>query len=294
MSKTTTLFVTGASGQLGRRAVELLLARKDPTLKIIAGSRTPEKLAGLDGVEVRRVDFEQPSTLATAFAGVDRLLLVSTDALDRPGRRLAQHVAAINAAKAAGVQHVVYTSSTNPDVDSPTLVAEDHRKTEEALAASGLSYTVLRNALYTELLLMSLPPAVASGVLYAAAGNGAQNYVTRRDCAAAAAAAVASTFTGKRTLDVTGPAAHTFNELAAFAARLTNKPVRYQPLTAEQATAGLVGAGVPAPFAAVLVGFDVAVAQGRANVTSTVVHELSGHAPQRVEDFLTAHRSAFG
>jgi NAD(P)H dehydrogenase (quinone) len=81
MSKTTTLFVTGASGHLGRHAVELLLARKDPTLKIIAGSRTPEKLAGLDGVEVRRVDFEQPSTLATAFAGVDRLLLVSTDAL---------------------------------------------------------------------------------------------------------------------------------------------------------------------------------------------------------------------
>jgi NAD(P)H dehydrogenase (quinone) len=294
MSKTTTLFVTGASGQLGRRAVELLLARKDPSLKIVAGTRTPEKLAGLDGVEVRRVDFEQPSTLASAFAGVDRLLLVSTDALDRPGRRLEQHVAAITAAKAAGVKHVVYTSATNPDADSPALVAEDHRKTEEALAASGLGYTVLRNALYTELLLMSLPPAVASGVLYAAAGDGAQNYVTREDCAAAAAAAVASSFEGKRTLDVTGPAAHTFNELAAFAEKLSGKAVRYQPLTAEQATAGLVGAGVPAPFAAVLVGFDLAVAQGRANVTSNVVNELTGRPAQGVEAFLNAHRGAFG
>jgi NAD(P)H dehydrogenase (quinone) len=131
-------------------------------------------------------------------------------------------------------------------------------------------------------------------VLYAAAGDGAQNYVSREDCAAAAAAAVASTFQGSRTLDVTGPAAHTFNELAAFAAKLSGKPVRYQPLTAEQATAGLIAAGVPAPFAAVLVGFDVAVAQGRANVTSNVVHELTGRAPTRVEAFLEAHRGAFG
>jgi len=293
MSKQTTLLVSGASGQLGRRVVELLLARKDPTLKIVAGTRTPEKLTGLDGAEARALDFEDAATLKTAFAGVDRLLIVSTDALDRPGRRAAQHTAAIKAAEAAGIAHVVYTSAINPTVDSPVLVAGDHRLTEEALTASSLEFTILRNALYLDLNLGSLVGASKGGVLYAAGGDGAQSYVTREDCAAAAAGALASDFKGRRTLDVTGSASIGFAELAAITAKVSGKPVRYQAVSAEEQTKGLIAHGLPAGMAAVLVSFDTAVAQGRADVTSDVVQQLAGRPPQSVEQFLQANIAAF-
>src|SRR4051794_23190970 len=163
MDKNRTLLVTGASGQLGRRVVELLLDAKAGT--VIAATRDPAKVADLAarGAVVRKADFEDEASLAEAFAGVDRLLLVSTDAVDRPGRRIAQHEAAVRAAVRAGVKHIVYTSMPNPGVDSPVSIAVDHRKTEEAITATSLGFTILRNNLYTDLLLQSLPRAVATG-----------------------------------------------------------------------------------------------------------------------------------
>ncbi|MEO5728244.1 MAG: NAD(P)H-binding protein, partial [Byssovorax sp.] len=148
VGKNQTLLVTGASGQLGRRVVELLLEAKAGT--VVAATRDPAKLADLAarGVLVRKADFDDEGSLAEAFAGVDRLLLISTDSLVRPGHRLAQHQAAVRAAVSAGVGHIVYTSFTNPGVESPITVAPDHRLTEEAIAATKLGFTILRNNLY--------------------------------------------------------------------------------------------------------------------------------------------------
>lgn len=186
-----TLFVTGASGHLGRRVIELLLEKNAG--KIVAGTRTPEKLADLAarGVVVRHADFEDPKSLEAAFAGADRVLIVSTDAIDRPGRRIAQHRAAVAAAVRAGVKHAVYTSMPNPET-SPVTFAPDHLGTEQALKSSGLTYTILRNCWYTEYLVPGLAAAVAAGKLISATGNGGAPYVTREDCAQAAAAALAS------------------------------------------------------------------------------------------------------
>src|SRR5580658_2444455 len=163
-----TLFVTGASGQLGRRVVELLLEKGAG--KIVAGTRKPEKLADLAGrgVSVRHADFENAKELEAALAGVDRVLIISSDAIDRPGRRLAQHKAAVAAAASAGVKHAVYTSMPNPET-SPVVFAPDHLGTEQALAASGMSWTILRMCWYIEYLMMTLAPAVASGKLSAVA-----------------------------------------------------------------------------------------------------------------------------
>jgi NAD(P)H dehydrogenase (quinone) len=162
MTAERTLFVTGASGHLGRRVVELLL-EKDAG-KIVAGTRKPEKLADLEarGVVVRQADFEDPQGLEAALAGVDRVLIISTDAIDRPGRRLAQHRAAVAAAVSAGVKHAVYTSMPNPET-SPVVFAPDHLGTEQALKASGVSHMILRMCWYADFLIPTLAPAVASG-----------------------------------------------------------------------------------------------------------------------------------
>ena len=166
-----TLLVTGASGHLGRQVVELLLDTHAG--HIIATTRNPEKLADLAarGVEVRGADFDDPESLPAAFAGAERLLLISTDAADGTDRRARQHIHAVKAAEQAGVAHVLYTSLINPGPESPILIAPDHAATEQALAESALDWTVLRNNMYTDYLLQSLPQAVASGKLTAAAGR---------------------------------------------------------------------------------------------------------------------------
>jgi len=273
------MLVTGASGHLGRRVVEILLEARPS--HIIATTRHPDKIKDLAarGVEVRWADFDEPDTLADAFAGAERMLLISTDALDRPGRRLSQHCKAIDAAVHAGVQHIVYTSLTHPEPGSPVLIAPDHHGTEAALEASGLGSTSLRNNLYTDLLLMSLPRAVASGELVAAAGTGGAAYVTREDCARAAAAALASPFNGQRKLDVTGPGVVTHAELAGLASELTGRPVSYVASEPEALRVRLMEAGMPGPVADLWVSFDVGIARGLFGSATKAVAELTGREP---------------
>jgi NAD(P)H dehydrogenase (quinone) len=291
MSSERTLFVTGASGHLGRRVVELLLEKEAG--KIVAGTRKPEKLADLAarGVVVRQADFEDPKGLEAALAGVDRVLIISTDAIDRPGRRLAQHKAAVAAAASAGVKHAVYTSMPNPET-SPVVFAPDHRGTEQALAASGMSWTITRMCWYTDFLIPTLAPAVASGKLMAATGQGGAPYVTREDCAQAAAAALASTDTSNKTWNITGPAVVTYAELAKLAAELTGQPVTYVPVEAAERTAQLIALGTPEPITKMLVSGQLAIAQGKMGVATTAVKELTGREPVSVREFLSVRKAA--
>jgi NAD(P)H dehydrogenase (quinone) len=297
MSNNGPLLVTGASGHLGRRVMELLLeSPRAKGRKLVAATRSPDKLAELAvrGVEVVAADFDHPSTLQAAFAGVERALIISTDALDRPGRRLEQHLVAVNAARAAGVKHVVYTSLINPGPESAITLAPDHWGTEVAIRESGMSYTVLRNNMYTDYLLMSLPHAVRAGKLVNSYANGAVSYVTREDCAQAAAAALSQSFEGKAVLDITGPAAITQAELAAIVGEVTGRPVEYVAVSPETAIQNLQGAGTPLPIARLLVSFEVAGTRGQLAVTSTTVRELTGRTPQSVREFLNANRAALG
>lgn len=291
-SHTPKLLVTGASGHLGRRVIELLLEAKAG--HVIAATRSPEKLADLAGrgVEVRRADFDEPASLAAAFAGVDRLLLISTDVVGEPGRRLVQHRAAVAGAVQAGVKHVVYTSLTRPEPGTPITIAGDHYGTEQALAASPLDWTILRNNVYTDVLLMSLPQAVAMGQLVDAAGDGGTGYVTREDCALAAAAVLATPPVGRVTLDITGPSVVTGSELAQIVSKISGRPVSYVSVSPEAMHNILVGAGLPPVYAETLVSFDTAKAQGFLAVATTTLAELTGAAPQSVRDFLLAHREA--
>ncbi len=289
---TTPLLVTGAAGQIGRRVLDLLLAAKAGP--IIATTRNPAALAdyAARGVDVRKADFDDEAGLAAAFEGAGRALLISTDALDRPGRRIAQQLAALRAFEKAGVKHIVYTSFVNPHPATKVLISGDHRDTEAALAKSSFDSTILRNNVYTDMLLMALPQAVATGQWFTARGNGAAGFVTRDDCARAAAAALAQDTSGRRTLDVTGPAALTSDQVAAIASKVSGRPVTHVSLPAEALKEGMVKHGLPAPVADLLVSFDLANQSGDFAVATDTVLKLTGKAPQSVEEFLTAHRAA--
>src|SRR5690606_22368116 len=173
------------------------------------------------GVEIRKLDFDDAATLPAALAGIERVLIVSTDAI---GRRVAQQQAIVEAAKAAGVKHIVYTSAPAARPDADAGLAPEHFWTEVAIAASGLDFTVLRNHMYAENCLMDLPQAFASGQLYGLIGDRGTNYVTRADAARAAAGALLSA-EGKTVEDVTGPAPVTNVERAALASQIAGKPV---------------------------------------------------------------------
>ena len=285
------LLVTGASGQLGRRVVELLLAQG--ISNIIATTRNPEGLADLAarGVDVRKADFDEEG-LAEAFAGAERRLLVSTDAVGQPGKRFLQHNAAIDAAAKAGVKHLVYTSLTHPVTDSPVLLAPDHIKTELALEASGLGYTALRNNLYTDLLLMSLPAAIGMGQLFSAAGEEGAAYVTREDCARAAAAALSSDFEGKRQLEISGPQVVTYAALAEMASELSSTKVTHVPIQPHVLKAGMIQNGVPEVIADLMVSFEEGMAKGLFAPATDAVAELTGEQPMTVKSFLESHRDA--
>jgi NAD(P)H dehydrogenase (quinone) len=288
----STLLVTGASGHLGRRVVELL--QETYNGPIVAATRTPDKLSGLarPGTTVRRADFEDADSLDEAFAGVDRLLLISTDAVDVPGRRIKQHINAIKAAERADVKHVVYTSIIHSGPQSPAFVVPDHRATEAALAESSMGWTVLRENIYTDLQLMSVGQAIQSGILSNAIGNGKAAYITREDCARAAAAALSAPFEGRRTLDITGPEAVSQADIAALASQLSGKEINYVPVDVETLIQYMTGAGMPRPVAEAYATFDVAIAQGEFEAVSSAVEDLTGRRPQSIAEFLSAHREA--
>lgn len=288
------LLVTGASGQLGQRVLHHLLEtlRVAPT-RIIATTRKPEALAAAAarGVSVRAADFDDPSSLPAAFAGVRRMLLISTDALDRPGRRLAQHQAALAAAEQAGVEHLVYTSM--PDADKAiVLIAPDHAATEAALAASNLpGWTVLRNHWYFENLFMSLPAILANGGnWYHATGEGRSASIARDDLARAAATVLAGNPTRKAIHTLSGGEALTTAEQAAMISQALGRPIRAVPVPVTALVQGMVGAGLPEPMAQVFASFDANTAAGHVGTVTGDYQRITGLAPQPFAAWLAAHR----
>ncbi len=286
-----TIGVTGASGNLARHVIAYL--REGGAKRVVAITRKPEKLTDLGaGVDVRAGSFDEPAGLAKAFAGVERLLVISTDAL---GDRAAQHVAGFDAAVKAGVRHVAYTSiaSPYPDTSPAASIPNSHFWTEARIFASGLDFSILRNNLYTDFLLPGAHHAVASSTLYHAAGNGRRAFVTREDCAAAAGAALLKA-EGKRIYDIDGPDALSGDDLAAILSEISGKPVKAVNVPPQGFAAGLVEAAhMPQSVADMMTRFETDAAKGYLGIVSGAFEELTGRKPRSVADFLKAHKSAF-
>ena len=279
------ILVTGASGNLGKAVIAEL--RRLGAENVIAATRTPGKnheLAAL-GVEEREADFDRPETMQKAFAGVDRMLLVSTDSLDAPGVRIQQHRAAIQAAKSAGVKHIVYTSLPNAHPTEGPSVADDHFWTEVALFESGPNWTILRNNLYAEVILRFAHFAFKTGKLVAALGTQGRSYVTRQDCANVAAAVLLRA-SGNAIHDVTGPAVVTHEKVAALLSQFSGKWIQYVSVTPDDVEKGLVAAGIPEFAARSVRGLDDEAARGYQAILSPAVQELTGQVPTSLEDFL--------
>ncbi|WP_197376879.1 NAD(P)H-binding protein [Mycolicibacterium baixiangningiae] len=273
-----TIAISGASGALGRATAELLLRTVDPR-EIVLSTRRPQVLADFAalGAQVRRVDFAEPDTLPTAFAGVERLLLISTDAI---GSRLDQHRAAIAAAADAGVGHVVYTSVPEPVSANPALVVPDHAGTEAALRESTMRWTMLRNNLYAHMQVPGIESAAASGQLVSNSGAGAAAYVTREDCAAVAAAVLTQDGHDGRVYDVTGPEAIAAADLVTLASEIGGREVDLLSVEDAAFLAGSRAVGMPAEVAELVTSFGAATRGGFLATVSSVVTDLTGHPPR--------------
>ncbi len=288
------LLVTGASGKLGRGVIEHLIAgNKVATKDIIAVTRDPAKLGGLaaQGVDVRQGDLSDAGSLATAFAGADRVLIVSTDTAPGTGERVKQHSAAVAAAKAAGASRVLYTSMPKPDV-SVISFAFEHLGSEKAVIESGLAYTIFRNGWYRENLFMSLPQAAKSGQWFTSAGDGRVAYGARDDFAAAIAGGLASDEPGNRVHTLTGPELFSTSEVAELATKILGKPVSVVQLTDEQLAAGLRQHGLPDPVVDMIVSIDANTRGGYLDFVTGDVETLSGRKSQTLKSFLEANKAA--
>lgn len=287
------LLVTGASGQLGRLVLDALLDRGVSAADIIATTRDPAKLSAYAarGVEVRAADFNDPESTRKAFAGADRLALISTDAIDDKGTRQKQQSDAIAAAKAAGVGHIVYTSLPMAET-SRVIFAADHANTEKAIKASGLGYTILRNTWYQENMFMSLPQTLESGQWFTSAGAGAIAHIARADCALALAAALASDTAESRTYTLTGPELRTTEDVAALASEITGKPIAVVQLSDEQLAGGMKAAGVPDFIIPMLVSFDTAAREGDLAALTDDFETLTGRKPKPFRAFFEESKAA--
>ncbi|MFJ1293163.1 SDR family oxidoreductase [Paracoccus yeei] len=250
-----TVAITGATGQLGRLTIAKLKTLL-PAGQIVALARSPEK-ADL-GVETRAFDYDRPETLAPALAGVERLLLISSSEV---GKRAPQHRAVIEAAKAAGVGEIVYTSLLHAD-RSPLSLAAEHVETEAALAESGIPHTILRNGWYAENYTGSIPTALQHGALIGAAGAGRVSGAARADYAEAAARVLAEGGHAGQTYELAADDAWTLADLAAEISRQSGRDIPYVDLPEAEYAAALVKAGLPEGLAAAIAGWDAGAAQG--------------------------------
>jgi NAD(P)H dehydrogenase (quinone) len=278
--------VSGASGQLGRLTAQRLLALGAEPILV---TRTPEAVAEL-GCETRFGDYAEPDSLSGAYRGAERLLLISGSDLEK---RTEQHGAAIAAAAAAGVRHVIYTSGLNPEPPNPAVISPSHWATEQALARSGLAWTVLRDSLYSEYQLPEARQAIAAGTLTHNRGDGQIAYVAREDCAAVAAAVLTGRGHDGRIYDLTGPELLSARELAALYGALGGREVRDEALDDDAFTELLAGAfggdDEHARYGAELVAsFGRSIREGYMASRSDVVERVAGRPPRTLRAVLEA------
>jgi NAD(P)H dehydrogenase (quinone) len=281
-----TIVVTGATGHLGHLIVEALLRDGVAPSDIVAGGRDLTKLGDLavKGVRVASIDYDEPKTLEAALAGSDTLMLVSAS---EPGKRVAQHKAAIDAAVAAGVTRIVYTSAPHATT-SPLILAPEHKATEELIAASGIPATILRNGWYTENYVSAALQSAESGALVSSVGDGRVSSASRKDYADAAAVVLTTDGHEGKVYELSGDVAWTQEELASAISEVTGKKVVYTPVSTEQHAAILKSIGLDDGTIGFVTSLDAGIRDGLIGETNGVLAGLIGRPTTPLAEGLAA------
>jgi NAD(P)H dehydrogenase (quinone) len=276
--------VTGATGKLGRLVLDELLRQTDAS-DIVALARDPAKLEdyAARGVQVRRADYDDPDSLEAALQGVDRILLISGNAV---GQRERQHGNVIEAAKAAGVSYLAYTSILKGD-KSRLALAPEHVATENLLENSGLNYDVLRNGWYSENYTGGLPQSLESGKIFGAVGEGRLSTATRADLAAGAAAALLRG-KGGDTYELAGDESFTMAAFAEEVSRQSGRRVEYVNQSEADYAKTLEGAGLPPPVAAMLASTSALSGEGELYDDRRDLSRLSGRPTTPIRETIAA------
>lgn len=279
------IVVTGANGQLGQLVIKELLQRI-PAASIVAAVRNPEASGELikQGVQVRHADYDQPETLTAAFAGADKVLLISSNAI---GQRVAQHQAVIQAAEQTGIKLLAYTSILHCD-QSPMQLADEHKATEALLNASSVGSVLLRNGWYSENYTMNIPAVLDMQTLYGCAAEGRFASASRQDYATAAATVLTSENQAGKVYELAGDSSFDLSEFAAQLSQQSDKQISYQNLSEQDFTQGLVKAGLPEGFASILANAESGAAEGWLFDDSKALQALIGRPTTTIADTIKA------
>lgn len=300
------VIISGASGDLGRRVTACLLQQLSAS-RLILLTRNPATLAAEagQGATVRKADFDDTAGLSQALQGGDVMLLISTLSI---GKRAQQHRNAIEAAKAAGVKHVVYTSSCGIQPQTPSISGQEHYATEQTLQQSGLTFTILRNSWYADITpQLLMPDGIAMGSLVASTGEGVVAPVAKDDCARVAAAVLADPMRHQNAIyEITGPDLFTFAGIARLCSEASGKPIAYQNVSHAEKQAifdamgvnrdyeeGMMNANTNAWASNEMITYEMAIRQGFFSVCSRHVEMITGRPALNLRDVVTLHRSAW-
>jgi NAD(P)H dehydrogenase (quinone) len=281
----TTIAMTGASGKLGRATLEHLQKHAVAPLSIVPVVRDLAKARDLNaGSQARFGDYTDAASLESAFSQIDTLLFISSSSLGE--ERVLHHTNVVNAARKAGVGHIIYTSVVKPSATAKFAASPGHFYTEQIIRESGIPHTFFRNNLYSDVVPFLFAGATDSGVLTHCAGHGRVGFITRDDIAAALAGVLARADAPGRIYDITAGAAYSLTEVAAALGAATGKIVQYRGVSSDEFREVLVKRGVPAPGIAMAVALGEAMAAGEFDVSSQDLEQLLGHAPVDLPRFL--------
>jgi len=284
------ILITGATGEFGKNAVKQLIAKGVSSSDISVLSRTEEKANHYkaDGITVKIGDYTNYNSLVEAFKDVDKLLFISSSEIEN---RAEQHLNVVNAAKEAGVKHVVYTSfmrNQEPDNSAIAFLQDSHLKTENWLKESGITYTILQNATYLDMLPMFIGEQVLeTGIIMQPAKEGKSSLVLRQELAEAAAVVLTSNGHENKTYPLVNHQAISYQEVAETIAQVTGKSINYQSPSAEEYQATLKSYGVPEEYIGIFTAFSVAQANGELEMSDNSLEQLLGRKPTTPKEFLT-------
>ncbi len=276
------ILVTAATGQLGGLIIQELLKLTDAG-NVVGLARTPEKAKGL-GIEIRQGDYNSPDLLEAACSGIDTVMLISGTDI---GPRVQQHKNVVDAAKAAGVKRIAYTSVVIAQ-KRPEPIYHDHGETEDYIKASGMNYTFLRNNFYMNAYVEEIKIAIEKGVYRGAIGETGAALVARADLARAAAAALADEQHANKTYHLSGPAVVDGSEYARIASAISGKEISYQPISIDELKADYLARGYDANMMPFLLLLEETIASGDLVEVSPDIENLTGQKPQSFEEHARA------